>query len=70
VPVSVCVSGTFGRVYYGTLESQENESTEDQPVLVKTVTGQYIFLTSNSVVEPNFLSLLRSDTLPASDYMD
>jgi len=58
VPMSVWVSGTFGRVYYGTLESQENESTEDQPVLVKTVTGQYIFLTGNSVVEPSFFIII------------
>jgi len=39
--MSMYVTGTFGRVYCGTLSTQESGSSVDRPVLIKTVTGEY-----------------------------
>jgi len=37
---SMCVTGTFGRVYFGTLLTNDSDNTVDRPVFIKTVTGK------------------------------
>ena len=46
---AMCVTGTFGRVYFGTLLAADGSSNTsvDQPVIVKTVTGKSPLLIAN-----------------------
>ena len=38
---AMCVTGTFGRVYFATLLTYEADAAVHRPVLVKTVTGKW-----------------------------
>ena len=53
MPMSMCVTGTFGRVYFGTLLSHDSDDALDQPVLIKTVTGKSC--SSRSLAADNFV---------------
>jgi len=44
VKVTFHISGTFGKVYCGTLLSEEDSEVADQEIFVKTITGKNILI--------------------------